>query len=172
MSRVLETFSKVNLGCGPDWREDHWNVDVATTFIVDENVDVFGTLPWPSESFQEILASDILEHTSWMHTERVLTEWLRVLSPGGKIFIRVPDLHHLCTKYLADDAIDARRASYWIYGGHEDYVGIEQWHLNAHYVGFDSPRLFELCKTFELEIEKLENEDTNPDNLILIAKKR
>lgn len=167
MTRAREQFEKVNLGSGLDRREDYWNVDLALSIEADESVDVFGPLPWPDESFQQILASDILEHTSWMHTEAVLTEWLRVLAAGGRITIRVPNIRYLCEKYLSGQW-DALTASLWIYGGHAHHVGPENWRLNAHFAAFDEQRLRDLASHFSLEVEDLAEEASN---LVLVAKK-
>ncbi|HYV99705.1 MAG TPA: methyltransferase domain-containing protein [Gemmatimonadaceae bacterium] len=164
--RQREDFNKLNLGCGPDWRDDFWNVDIAEGMPCDETVDVFGPLPWPDGAFSEILAGDILEHTSWMHTETVLVEWKRVLEPGGSLTLRVPNLRVLCQRYL-DGTFDAREASLWIYGGHEAVVGRENWRLNAHYAGFDHARLLDLMAGLGMVVESITEEDTN---LALVAR--
>ena len=46
----------------------------------------------PDESVDEVYASHILEHISWQRVEHVLTEWVRVLKPGGILRVAVPDL--------------------------------------------------------------------------------
>ena len=44
----------------------------------------------PTDSIDEIRAVDILEHLSYRDTIPTLTEWARVLKPGGRMFIQVP----------------------------------------------------------------------------------
>ena len=49
-------------------------------------------LSYPDNSVDEIRASHILEHFSFAHAQQALKEWTRVLKPGGRIRIAVPDL--------------------------------------------------------------------------------
>lgn len=78
--------------------------------------------PWPDghvpdESVSEIRASHVLEHFSHRITFDVLREWVRVLMPGGKLRIAVPDL---------DRCMAARQAGkpwpieQYLMGGHTD----------------------------------------------------
>lgn len=54
-------------------------------------------LPFKNNSFDFILAADVLEHV--YDTDMVFTELVRILKPGGKIFISVP--YHGMLKNLA-----------------------------------------------------------------------
>lgn len=47
-------------------------------------------LDYPDNSVDEIRASHLLEHGSFVETQRWLKEWHRVLKPGGQIKIAVP----------------------------------------------------------------------------------
>lgn len=49
-------------------------------------------LPYPDGSVDEIRASHILEHFDFTQAQDALKEWTRVLKPGGRIRIAVPDL--------------------------------------------------------------------------------
>ncbi len=49
-------------------------------------------LSYPDNSVDEIRASHILEHFSFADAQQALKEWTRVLKPGGRIRIAVPDL--------------------------------------------------------------------------------
>lgn len=49
-------------------------------------------LNYPDNSVDEIRASHILEHFSFSDAQKALKEWTRVLKPGGKIRLAVPDL--------------------------------------------------------------------------------
>jgi len=79
---------RLNIGCGrrtiPGWV----NVDAYGNPDVKHDLGVF---PWPFEddSVDEILASHILEHlTDWWGAFK---ECARILKPGGRLEIRVPD---------------------------------------------------------------------------------
>lgn len=49
-------------------------------------------LPYPDASVDEIRASHILEHFDFRQSQAALKEWCRVLKPGGRIRIAVPDI--------------------------------------------------------------------------------
>lgn len=49
-------------------------------------------LPYPDGSVDEIRASHILEHFTFADAQTALKEWSRVLKPGGRIRLAVPDL--------------------------------------------------------------------------------
>ena len=103
---------------------------------------------------EEMRACDVLEHFSYRDTIRVLREWLRVLKPGGKIYIQCPNAKHLAKQWLEGTLpcftnkdgtmpIDYS-ASYWIMGGQTDdnfaKVG-DDWRFNAHYALFSPESL-------------------------------
>jgi len=74
-------------------------------------------------SFLEIYASHVLEHMDYNgELQKALTEWYRVLSPGGKIYISVPDLEILAGLLLNKDlSMDERfHVVRMIFGGHID----------------------------------------------------
>lgn len=96
---------------------------------VDEVGDVRDLSRFPDGHFSYILASDIIEHFPISDTQRLLTEWRRVLIVGGIIEFRLPNLREICKRYIAGTH-DAKLTSWLLYGG-QDYPG------NFHYVGFD-----------------------------------
>jgi hypothetical protein len=49
-------------------------------------------LSYPDNSVDEIRASHILEHFTFADAQKALQEWTRVLKPGGRIRLAVPDL--------------------------------------------------------------------------------
>jgi SAM-dependent methyltransferase len=87
---------KLNLGCGDDFRPDYVNVDFRQTHPSVMNVDL-SKFPWPfeTESADEILMLDFLEHFPYRFTSTILLECFRVLKPDGTVVIQVPDGEHL-----------------------------------------------------------------------------
>ena len=65
-------------------------VDVSEDHDVDLRADV-SKLPLEENSVSEIYASQILEHLPHLKTKDVLKEWHRVMKPGARIYIGVPD---------------------------------------------------------------------------------
>jgi predicted SAM-dependent methyltransferase len=71
----------------------------------------------PDDSVDEIYASHILEHFSHGQTLEVLKEWVRVLKPGSRIRIAVPDFDKIVSFY--NEGTDDKVESY-LMGGHQD----------------------------------------------------
>jgi len=117
-------------------------------------------LPFKDESFEYILASDIIEHFPIAKTESVLLEWMRVLKPGGIIEFKLPNLASIVMQYLRGGQ-DAKHISFLLYGGQE-YKGI------YHYVCFDRGSFKEVCTNVGL-VEIIYVEDGS--NMIVKYKK-
>lgn len=52
--------------------------------------------------FDIIFASHVLEHFPWWDTERILTDWVSCLNPGGALHILVPALEWTAEEALKD----------------------------------------------------------------------
>lgn len=93
-------------------------------------------LTWlPDESVAVIYASHVLEHFRYNLNDELLNtliEWRRVLIPGGKLLISVPDLKTLCWLYLNPNLTPDERhyVMQMIFGGQVN-------EYDVHYVGFD-----------------------------------
>lgn len=85
---------KLDLGAGPVSPEG---------FTPLGNIN--GTRIYPLEfldgSVEEIRASHVLEHFGHAEVPAVLAEWVRVLAPGGRLRIAVPDFGKIAEGYLA-----------------------------------------------------------------------
>ncbi|WP_448381696.1 class I SAM-dependent methyltransferase [Gloeomargarita sp.] len=95
----------------PDWKI----LDVEPRPEVDYVMNAADLSAFADESVDVIYSSHVLEH--FHHTLnnellRVLIEWRRVLKPGGKLLLSVPDLRILC----------------WLYG-HPNLLPEERMHL-------------------------------------------
>lgn len=60
---MIPEHTKLNMGCGLNKLNDHWNVDVESKCNPDQILD-FEVTPWPYEDsfFDNITANNILEH--------------------------------------------------------------------------------------------------------------
>jgi SAM-dependent methyltransferase len=98
---------KYYLGCGPKHLDGYVNVDV---FEWNPKPDVMWDLtkiPYEfaeSNSADEIVSIEFLEHISFRYTVTVLKEWKRILKPGGKLIVQVPDCGK-AMKYYAEGEI-------------------------------------------------------------------
>lgn len=87
---------RLNLGCGNDIRPGYVNVDQRRLPGVDRVADL-SDMPWPfeTETAEEILMLDFLEHFPYEKTRVILMECYRILRPEGELVIQVPDGAHL-----------------------------------------------------------------------------
>ena len=72
-------------------REGFESLNVIPHLGLDHVCDASRQLPFSDDTFSVILASHVLEHIPWTKTLDVLKEWRRVLTPGGLMWIYVPD---------------------------------------------------------------------------------
>jgi SAM-dependent methyltransferase len=99
--------SSLQVGSGRGFRSDCFNVDIdpawepdaacdiASRDLIDAGFDTarFGRITLAEESFQQVLAHDVLEQIGDLTS--AMTNLLRLLKPGGVLEIRVPhDLSH------------------------------------------------------------------------------
>lgn len=99
----IGTATRLNLGCGRHKILGGW-VHVDSDPAVDPDVvaDV-RDLPYPDGSVEEVFAGHVLEHLDWDEGQAALAEWRRVLRPGGKLGVVVPDFREIALRYLAND---------------------------------------------------------------------
>lgn len=87
--------TKLNLGCGHDYREGWTNIDMNNWHRTDVLCDVTWLKPIDDFHADHVLAQDILEHIPRTGVLTALCEWNRVLKLGGSLQVRVPDLQAL-----------------------------------------------------------------------------
>jgi FkbM family methyltransferase len=125
---------RLNLGAGGTHLSGFTNVDRKL------DTEVY-PLPYEDGSVEEIVASHVLEHFSHRETSVVLQEWVRVLKPGGKIRLAVPDFEEVARLYLAGHAVNVQG---YVMGGHCDGD-------DRHGCIFDRESLAELMTSCGLE---------------------
>jgi SAM-dependent methyltransferase len=82
---------RLEIGPGENRIEGFETLDIATNPYADYIHDAGRALPFADGTFSIIYASHILEHVPWYQVGDVLREWVRVLAPGGRLEIWVPD---------------------------------------------------------------------------------
>ncbi len=111
---------------------------------VDHRCDARDLACFPDNTFEAIYASHILEHFDYQNdVEAVLKEWFRVLAPGGKAYISVPDMDILARLLLDRENLNLQErysVMRMIFGGHVDqydyhYVGLNQDFLASFLTG-------------------------------------
>ena len=89
----------LHLGSGNLRVDQFWNIDVDPLASCDVIASV-ERIKLVSESVDLIYASHVLEHIPRCDAKAALCEWYRVLSPGGKLYLCVPDIEALFKIYL------------------------------------------------------------------------
>ncbi|MEA5452268.1 methyltransferase domain-containing protein [Leptolyngbya sp. CCNP1308] len=90
----------LNLGCGQRYHSDWVNIDFTSS---DKDVIAHNLLtgvPAPSNSYNLVYHSHLLEHFSFYEAPKFLQECFRVLHPHGVLRIVVPDLESVVNGYL------------------------------------------------------------------------
>lgn len=90
---------KLHLGCGKRDFGNGWiHIDSADfPHVVCSDIV---NLPFKSNSCDLVYASHVLEYFDREQGIQVLTEWVRVLKPGGVLRIAVPNFKAICGAYL------------------------------------------------------------------------
>jgi len=90
---------KINMGCG--WRDfgsDWDHVDGGDYPHLDSHSIL--ELPYEDNTVDLIYASHVLEYFDRKEGTTVLNEWHRVLKPGGRLRVAVPDFQSMVELYL------------------------------------------------------------------------
>jgi len=96
---------RLNLGSGTNPIDDWTNVDLHAD--ADVKADMLD-LPYDDGSIEEIHCAHALEHLAAAEIHPALAEWLRVLQPGGKLTVSVPNMDFI--------------AAVWLHGGDRAYA--------------------------------------------------
>jgi predicted SAM-dependent methyltransferase len=98
---VVPSHALLHLGCGRRRVPSFLNVDLIHS---DYDIDLAsGKLPWVDAAFDAVVSQHVIEHLD-LATELpdLLAELLRVLRPGGELWLSCPDMERVCRAYLTD----------------------------------------------------------------------
>lgn len=124
------------LHIGGKQQKEGWEIlNIIGAPEVDHVGDARDLSRFPDHTFGEIYASHVLEHMDYQHDIllNTLKEWHRVLQPGGRLFISVPDLDNLARLFLDKERLNIEeryRVMRMIFGGHMDEYDYHQVGLN------------------------------------------
>ena len=116
----------LNIGCGTALRADAINMDIRR--LPDTVCGDIRNIPFGDGYFDEVYATDIIEHMTAADGLTALREISRVLRPSGKAFFQLPSLRGIMEAYAA--GATAEKVSWWLFGG-QDYKE------NYHFVVYD-----------------------------------
>jgi predicted SAM-dependent methyltransferase len=96
------TARRLNIGCGEWALRGYTNLDSQSIAGVDV-VATVPPIPYPDASLDEIYLGHVLEHFDHDGGAALLEECYRVLAPGGKLGVVVPDTREVLTRWLRGD---------------------------------------------------------------------
>jgi SAM-dependent methyltransferase len=119
---------KLHLGCGKRHIPGFVHIDAVEYPHID-HVSTIDNLSFIGDNSVDLIYScHVLEHFKRKNLASVLTEWHRVLKPGGILRSSVPDFEKLCEVYQKSKNINLVIGAIF---GRQDYL------YNIHYNVFD-----------------------------------
>ena len=119
---------KLHLGCGKRHLDGWQGVDISEDVGADVVCDVRHLDLWDRDEVGAIYACHVLEHIPRPELLATLREWRRVLKPGSKLRISVPDFGAVSKLY--QEGVSFWRLVGLLYGRQN-----HEW--NTHLIGFD-----------------------------------
>ena len=119
---------KINLGCGTRPAKGYVNVDINPEVKPDKVFDcsIPLTRVFKAGEAVEIKAIHLLEHLEFGRACAALRSWHKVLRPGGKLIIEMPNIEVLAACFLKfPDQRDVIKE--WIFGGQDRDGQYHKW---------------------------------------------
>lgn len=135
--RTMQMARRLHIG--GTTKSDGWEVLNANAApYVDHVCNANDLSQFADNTFIEIYASHVVEHLDYIRElEDTLREWNRVLVPGGRIFISVPDLDVLAELILGKNKLTVNERFFvmrMIFGGHVDKYDYHVVGLNEEFL--------------------------------------
>ena len=148
---LLRTQKEIllELGAGSTVR-DGW-ITIDTVESCDIIWDLRNGIPFPDKSVSLLYSSHFFEHLSFKEGQRFLDEFLRVMRPGGKFSICVPNARIYIKAYLRNADLDTNTFSIYKPAYNEttriDYVNYTAYMDDNHKYMFDEENLIYILKS-------------------------
>lgn len=104
---------KLDIGCGAQKVEGYTGVDAYVD--TDIKADMWN-IPMNAGTVDEIYSSHALEHVPGMKVQETLKEWFRLLKPGGKLLLQVPNMDYVARFWLTHKPEDHAWAEAIVFG--------------------------------------------------------
>jgi predicted SAM-dependent methyltransferase len=104
-------------------------------------------IPENDNVFDIVQANHVLEHLPFRETTKALKEWFRIVKPGGRLEVRVPDLGYACSEIA--------KGNYGVMYEQDDITmpynllmlyGLQSCDGQIHFNGFDENLLRQACE--------------------------
>lgn len=106
---------KLQLGAGGKHHDGWLCTDIEPRRPGVVRLDATRRLPLPDDSLDYVFAEHLIEHLGWKPGQRMLSECLRVLRPGGVIRVATPDLARYIAIYRGDAGEEGDHYLDWAY---------------------------------------------------------
>ncbi len=106
---------KINIGCGKKYDPSYVNVDLYESLVADQLMSAIN-LTFEDNTGDEIKAIQIIEHLTFFESTYALSEFYRILKPGGVLIIETPDLKRACESYINSTNEQKKEVLGWLYG--------------------------------------------------------
>jgi len=144
---------KLNVGCAWKKMDGYIGVDIRKAKAADV-VAPSWDLPYEDSVVDEVYTSHMMEHLKEEEVESTLTEFSRVLKPGGKLVIRVPDFEVYAALFL-DRGWNWK--STW---GLRYIFGYQRRKADYHFTGWWKDRLRRILPNYGFMVTELKNVDS------------
>ncbi|MBW2509537.1 MAG: methyltransferase domain-containing protein [Deltaproteobacteria bacterium] len=121
---------KVNIGCGPMVLDGWTNCDIQVSPKAPRPPEILcdvKSIPLEDECADVVMALHLLEHFYQWEAPAVVQEWRRLLKPGGKLILELPNLEAACRNLLK--GMKDQMSMWPLYGdpGHKDPYMCHRW---------------------------------------------
>ena len=121
---------RLNCGCGPNLKQGWINIDPSNS-EADLHLDLRRPLPFRNGSATAIYSEHFFEHLEYpAETSVFLAESLRILKPGGRFRVGVPDTEWPIMSYaFGDDLFFEKAREFW----HPRWCDTRMHNINYHF---------------------------------------
>lgn len=94
---------RLNIGAGSRRPPGYFNCDIEESPSAPKPLDLVcdaKSIPLPDGCASEVMLIHVFEHFYRWEIEGVIREWLRLLKPGGRLVLELPNLVKCCQNYL------------------------------------------------------------------------
>jgi len=130
---------KRKLHIGGRQQADGWEIlNANPALYVDHVCNANELSQFANDTFSEIYASHVVEHLDYKNElTSTLNEWRRIMEPGGRIYISVPDLDVLAGLILSKNKLTPDERFFvmrMMFGGHVDKYDYHVVGLNEEFL--------------------------------------
>lgn len=104
---------RLNVGAGARRPDGYFNIDIQENPGAPKPLDAVGhakSIPLPDGCAKELMAVHLWEHFYRWECDEVITEWKRVLKPGGLLVLELPDMIKFCKNILSGAVAGGKHA--------------------------------------------------------------